>query len=254
MFFLLAIIQGLCEFLPVSSSAHLWLLPWLLKSPYQGLAIDVVFHFATLIAVILYFRKEILLILLRFWQKPFPLYKTELGLLVLATLPAGLIGLFFQNKIENLLRSPFLIAFNSAFFALVLLYAHKRLSSEKSLDFKKSLLIGIAQVLSLAPGVSRSGITYSAGRLLGLPALEAFRFSMLLSVPTILGASIVEAPRLIQEGEMRATLFPFLLAFLVGLLAIALFQRLIKSKRGILLLSLYRFLLAAVIVLVALKR
>jgi undecaprenyl-diphosphatase len=253
MFFWLAILQGLCEFLPISSSAHLWFLPWFFKIPYQGLLIDVVFHLATLFALLFYFRKEFGRILLNFWQKPLPLFNNELILLLLATFPAGVLGWFFREGIEKYLRSPFLIAFNSAFFGLLLIYAHYYSSIRSSLDFKKALFVGCAQALSLAPGVSRSGITYTAGRLMGLSPLQSFRFSMLLSVPTILGASLLEMPDFLKAEKVVFFLPYFFLSFIVGLFAIFLFQKLIKSRSGILFVGTYRIFLSMIIILLALK-
>lgn len=188
----LALVQGLTEFLPVSSSAHLILVPQLLGWPDQGLAFDVAVHLGTLIAVVAYFRRDIVVLFLA-WLASITrrAMSAEARLawgVILGTIPAGLFGLAFKDVIETHLRSPLVIAVTTIVFGLLLWLADKRsrLSrDEYTLNWQDFLVIGGAQALALIPGTSRSGITITAGLLLGLTREAAARYSFLLSIPII---------------------------------------------------------------------
>lgn len=188
----LALIQGLTEFLPVSSSAHLILVPRLLAWPDQGLAFDVAVHLGTLIAVVAYFRRDIIVLFLA-WLTSItqrvmsPEARLAWGV-ILGTIPAGLVGLAFKDVIETHLRSPLVIAATTIIFGLLLWLADKRSRLERSeytLNWQDFLVIGGAQAMALIPGTSRSGITITAALLLGLTREAAARFSFLLSIPII---------------------------------------------------------------------
>jgi len=188
----LALVQGLTEFLPVSSSAHLILVPKLLNWPDQGLAFDVAVHLGTLIAVVSYFRKDIVTLFLA-WigsisgKGMTPEAKLAWGV-ILGTIPAGLVGLLFKDYVELYLRSPLVIAASTIIFGLLLWYADKRSKLERSeltLGWQDFLVIGGAQALAMIPGTSRSGITITAALLLGLTREAAARYSFLLSIPII---------------------------------------------------------------------
>ncbi len=188
----LALIQGLTEFLPVSSSAHLILVPQLLGWPDQGLDFDVAVHLGTLIAVIAYFRHDIVKLFLA-WvasvtkRTMTPEARLAWGV-ILGTIPAGLVGLAFKDYIEVYLRSPMVIAVTTIIFGLLLWLADRRARlerSELSLNWQDFLVIGGAQAIALIPGTSRSGITITAGLLLGLTREAAARYSFLLSIPII---------------------------------------------------------------------
>ena len=192
----LALVQGLTEFLPVSSSAHLILVPRLLGWPDQGLAFDVAVHLGTLIAVLAYFRGDVATLFLA-WSRSLVagpdgrVVSAEARLawgVILGTVPAGLVGLAFKDVIEVHLRSPLVIAATTIVFGLVLWYADRRARlarDELSLGWGDFLVIGCAQALALVPGTSRSGITITAGLLLGLSREAAARYSFLLSIPII---------------------------------------------------------------------
>ena len=192
----LALVQGLTEFLPVSSSAHLILVPRLLGWPDQGLAFDVAVHLGTLIAVVAYFREDILRLLLAWTRSLSGLGRAATldadarlawGVIV-GTIPAGLVGLAGKGLIETHLRSPLVIATTTIVFGLVLWYADRRARlarDEHTLRWRDFLLVGAAQALALVPGTSRSGITITAGLLLGLTREAAARYSFLLSIPII---------------------------------------------------------------------
>jgi len=188
----LALVQGLTEFLPISSSAHLILVPQLLGWDDQGISFDVAVHLGTLIAVVFYFRADILRLAVAFFTSlPGKGMSQDAKLawgVLLGTVPAGLFGLTFKDAIETHLRSPLVIAATTIIFGLLLWYADqtsKRLRGEHTLSWKDFIFIGMAQAIALIPGTSRSGITITAGLLLGLTREAAARYSFLLSIPII---------------------------------------------------------------------
>ncbi len=202
----LSIVQGISEFLPISSSAHLILTPKLLGWKDQGLAFDVALHVGTLIAILWYFREDLLPLLRDFFaslKKRQNVGESSVvwGVLI-GTIPVGLVGLFGKDFIEENLRSPLVIAFSTIFFGAVLYLADKRAGSKDILhvSLKIALIIGIAQALALIPGTSRSGITMSAALMLGFSRVASARFSFLLSIPVILLAGGLESLKLINEG------------------------------------------------------
>lgn len=194
---LLALIQGITEFLPISSSAHL-ILPFdILGWKDQGLAFDVAVHLGTLIAVIIYFWRDLVGLLLGFFQQVSGKRNAEGQFaiqLIVASLPIIAIGLLLKSLVENELRTAEVIAYSTVIFGIVLYIADrmsKRQLAENELTLSHALLIGVAQCLALIPGTSRSGITMSAALALGYTRQSASRISFLLSVPTILGASVL---------------------------------------------------------------
>jgi undecaprenyl-diphosphatase len=204
----LGLAQGLLEFLPVSSSAHLILIPRFLGWPDQGLAFDVAVHVGTLAAVILYFRED-LAVMSRDWMVSIrggpltPGGRLAWGVLA-GTVPAGVAGLLINAEVEGRLRSPDIIAFATLGFGLLLWWADRRgrrLRDEHTLTWKDVLAIGAAQALSLVPGTSRSGITMTAGLAMGLDRRGAARFSFLLSVPIILFAGAFKTTELLWGAE-----------------------------------------------------
>lgn len=188
---ILALVQGLTEFLPISSSAHLILVPILSDWPDQGLAFDVAVHVGTLSAVVLYFRSELKTMFFDWLGSLRGNHTPDSRLawaVLLGTIPVGLAGLIFQDFISDNLRTPLVIASTTIIFGLVLWLAdcNKNLSrNEHSIGWKDVFIIGFAQAISLIPGTSRSGITIAAAMLLGLNRQAAARFSFLLSIPVI---------------------------------------------------------------------
>ena len=196
---ILAIVQGLTEFLPVSSSAHLILTPIIFNWQDQGLAFDVAVHVGTLLAVVSYFRKE-LIKMTRSWSRSVVTRQfdadAKLAWAVLfGTIPVGLAGLIFKDYIEINLRSPLVIAIATLVFAFFLWIADRYAKQERdeyNIRWTDVLIIGLAQALALIPGTSRSGATMTAALLMGLTRQAAARFSFLLSIPTIvLGGGLV---------------------------------------------------------------
>lgn len=186
---LLAFVQSATEFLPVSSSGHLVLMDTLGISN-QNLLMDIALHVGTLIAVCAFFSKDIIALLTGFWHKG---SEQKLGIsLIIATMPTLIAGFFLENIIETVFRSPAIIAYTSIFYGLLLWVADKFSSKSKNLvqiTYLHALYIGLAQVLALIPGTSRSGITMTCSRFLGYQRTDCAKFSMLLSIPVIgLGA------------------------------------------------------------------
>lgn len=205
---ILALVQGLTEFLPISSSAHLILVPVLTGWQDQGLAFDVAVHFGTLAAVVAYFRQE-LSGMARAWGSSLVTRNPDDEALLawavlLGTIPLGLSGLLFHDYVETYLRSPLVIATTTIVFGLLLGYADKvgpQTRCEYRLDAGRVAVIALSQVLALIPGTSRSGITITAGLLVGLDRKASARFSFLLSVPAIAMAALYETVNLIEAAE-----------------------------------------------------
>ncbi len=206
---LLALIQGLTEFLPISSSAHLILAPYVFGYADQGLAFDLAVHLGTLIAVVLYFRREILLMLQDWFVSLSPGGKptanSRLGWsIILATIPVMLIGVLIKDLVENQLRAPQIIAATTIIIGLLLWWADrysKRNMGIGSMNLKHALFIGVAQAIALIPGTSRSGITMAAALMLGYTREAASRFSFLLSIPTILASVLWVGKDLLSSEE-----------------------------------------------------
>lgn len=201
----LGIVQGVCEFLPVSSSAHLILIPWLLGWDDGGLTFDVALHFGTLIALLIYFRKDwILFIKSLFEVRPkyfFSPNKIEnanarLALFIIyATIPGAIMGLLLEKKAESAFRSPLLIGTTLAVMGLALYISDKKGRQSRNLNqmsFGDSMLIGIAQGLAVVPGFSRAGVTITMALLEGYDRQSAAKFSFFLSMPIIAGACILK--------------------------------------------------------------
>lgn len=236
---IIGIIQGLTEFFPVSSTGHLVVLEhfWGIRG---SLAFDVFVHAGSFLAILIYFRKEIFNILSSFFEiLKRPKIETPsqkmIILLLLGSLPAGVLGFFLADIIENYLRDIRLVAFNLIFFGLILYWVDKKIKHTKTIEklsFGQALGIGCFQALALMPGVSRSGITIMGGLLFGLKKDEAVEFSFLLSLPTIFGAILKEALNFRGEILTMGTLEVFLLflsSFLASLFAISFLLNFVKK-------------------------
>jgi len=248
---ILGFVQGAGEFLPISSSAHLILAPWLFGFKDPGLFFDVALHFGTLIAVVSYFFWDwVEIFRLAFKNFQFSIFNFQsisndsilnykkttsyqppainyspkmLWLLVLATIPGVLAGYFLESQAETVFRSPLLIAFTLSFVGLVLYLAdkyHKHRKNINEISWMGSFLIGLSQALAIIPGVSRSGATITAGLAMGLKRQSAARFSFLLSTPIIFGAALVKMPQLLQNGLDIFLVAGLLSAAVSGYLAI----------------------------------
>ena len=251
----LALVQGLTEFLPISSSAHLILVPLLTDWPDQGLAFDVAVHVGTLTAVVVYFRKEIKTMFFA-WLASLKGKHTEDSKLawavLIGTIPVGLAGLLFKDYISDELRTPLVIATTTIIFGLLLGYADwkgKRQRDEYSLSWKDIIIIGCAQAVALIPGTSRSGITITAGLMLGLTAPAAARFSFLLSIPVIMlagGVETLDYLKVANMGDMKDLVYGALISAFSAYLCIHFFLMLLE-KIGMTPIVIYRLLLGVVL-------
>lgn len=226
---ILALVQGITEFLPISSSGHLVLTSQVLGWPDQGLIIDIAVHVGTLFAVMLYFWRDMIRIGVGCGQLAMlrPGVEARLALnLIIATIPVVIVGFLAKSYIETYLRSAEVIAWTTLGFG-VLLWLVDRLGLTirriEHLGVFNALFIGVAQVLALVPGTSRAGVTITAARLLGMERSEAARFSMLMSIPTILGAGLLIGLDLYESGDVALRTDVFLavgLSFVTALVAI----------------------------------
>ena len=205
--FVLALLQGFTEFLPISSSAHLILPSKILGWADQGLAFDVATHMGTLAAVILYFRRDVLSITQGWLTTGFSKRmdnNARLGwAIVIATVPAGLVGLIYNDWIETNLRSSEVIAYATIGFGLLLLVADQKANEHKNIlqmTLLAAVIIGLFQALALIPGTSRSGITITAALFLGFQREAAARFSFLISIPLILAAGLLKTKDLVEQA------------------------------------------------------
>ena len=204
--FILAVVQGLTEFLPISSSAHLILVPVILQWPDQGLVFDVAVHVGSLSAVMFYFRHEVANMTTAWFgsvlQRQHNRDSRLAWWVILGTVPAVLFGLLFKDVIETDLRSPLVIAWATIGFGVLLGVAdkiQKHTRDEYSMSWKDVLVVGLFQALALIPGTSRSGITMTAGLFLGLNRDAAARFSFLLSIPLIIASGLFKTRDLIES-------------------------------------------------------
>lgn len=237
---IVAVIQGITEFLPVSSSGHLILLPTLTGTPDQGLAIDVAVHVGTLLAVILYFWPDVRIAaqgVTRLVQGKVDTQGAFLALcLVTATIPALLAGLAIKvTGLDDAMRSAVVIGWTMLIFGLVLYWADKRGPLNRTAErwtIKHAGLMGLAQCLALIPGTSRSGITITAARALGYQREEAAKLSMLMSIPVIIASGIVLSVDVVAEANwavMRDATIAAAFAFIAALAALVLMMRLLRS-------------------------
>jgi undecaprenyl-diphosphatase len=256
----LGMVQGLTEFLPVSSSGHLLLGQYFLGLDQArfGLSFDVALHLGTLVAVVSFFWRDLvrmaLAFLRSFWRRDLSDPDQRLAYLVLAsTVPAALIGYLLEDFFETVVRSPWVVVFNLMLVGVLFIVGEavgQRTRPASKLTFREAIGIGLAQAAALVPGVSRSGATMTLGLFLGLRREEAARFSFLMSVPIIAGAGILQLGKVVSEGMSAYGILLFGVGFVssavVGYLAIRFFLRFVvdHSLRAF---AYYRFGLAAVV-------
>lgn len=229
---ILGLVQGLSEFLPISSSGHLILVPWLFGwNDFEGIggasvqkAFDVALHIGTLIAVVAYFRRDLAryvtkgigLVVRR--ERPVDPDGRLAWLLVLSALPAAAVGAVFENTIDEQLGTPFIIACSLIFFGLLLYVADRRTGTRTIDDYRAgdALKVGAAQVLALNPGTSRSGITITAARFLGFDRDAAARASFLMAIPVTAGAIVFKVGKLAADGIPDGLLGPMIVGIITS--------------------------------------
>ena len=251
-YFFIGFIQGVTEFLPISSSGHLVLISEVTSWKDQGLFTDIAVHGGTLIAVLIYLRKEIIKILKNFFQfKSFD--NIIIFKIIIATLPAIIIGFFIYNYIETYFRNLKVVAWTSIIFGIILFFADKQDSKNYSWDkigFKNAIIIGLFQVLAFIPGSSRAGVTITGARFLGINRTNATIFSMLLSIPIILASLTLSVFDLsnssINEIHLEQSFFAAIVACITAFLSIHLMMSLIQ-KTNFNLFIIYRICLGFVL-------
>ena len=252
-------VQGITEFLPVSSTAHLILLPWFLGWPDPGLAFDVALHIGTLVALLIYFRAEWIALTL----SAFDLIRgrTEDAnarmalLIIIGTIPGAIAGALFEHRVEDSLRSPLVIATTLILLAIVLVIAELKGRRKKDLydlSTADAVTVGFAQALAIVPGVSRSGVTITAGLFRGIKRDAAAKFSFYLSTPIVAGAAASQVLHIMKAGVTGEQMTPLLIGIvssgIVGYLAIAFLLRYLQTHNTFLFVY-YRIALGIVVLL-----
>ncbi|HUT85464.1 MAG TPA: undecaprenyl-diphosphate phosphatase [Elusimicrobiales bacterium] len=250
---ILGILQAITEFLPISSSAHLTILPYFAKWQYQGLGFDVALHFGSLVGVLFYFRKDWIEIIGSAFSKVKKDNSNMLWFLVLATVPGALAGLFLEGYAETIFRNPRLIATTLIAFALILYAADKKSAKNENakFDLKSALLIGLFQAMAIVPGVSRSGITITVALILGFTRNKSAKISFLLSTPIILGAVLFEFKNFTPSQINPALIIGFLASAVTSWLAIKFLLNFVK-KHPFNIFVIYRIILGICIVIFSL--
>jgi undecaprenyl-diphosphatase len=262
----LAIIQGLTEFLPVSSTAHLTIIPDLLHWQDPGLSFDVALHVGTLVAVLVYFFRDWVQVILNGigisyrGSHPDENSRSLLWLLVLGTIPAALAGLKFEKYADQALRTPYIIGGAMIVFGILMWIADRAGTARNGLDQMTgfdAITVGIAQALAIIPGVSRSGITLTAARFRGFGREAAARFSFLLSTPIIAGAAAKKGWELHKDGLPEAMRLPYLVGIVVsavvGLIVIAFFMKYLR-RHSLSVFVWYRIVFGIIVVALAFFR
>lgn len=258
--FVLGLVQGLGEFLPISSSAHLIVTPWLFGWRDLGLGFDVALHMGTLLAVVGYFRNDIVLLLKGFWHSLHKstrdlesnIYQKLSWLIIIASIPAALIGKLLEKQAETIFRSPLLVAGTVSIFGILIWFVDRLGKKEKNLDrISKldALLIGFGQALAIIPGVSRSGATMATGLLRGFKREDAARFSFLMSIPIILGAGVLKVGEFGHGVSMQMVVVGFISSAIFGFLSIKYLLRYL-AKHDFTVFVWYRLFFAALILVV----
>lgn len=239
----LAILQGLTEFLPISSSGHLVLAEHLLGVKKSGIDFEVFVHLGTMLSVIVLFWKDIVGILKSFFTKIFQFDKLKTNfqtdenfktaiLILWASIPAGVVGILFEEKIESAFQNPKLTSLFLIVTGLILFSTRfAKNNPEKDFNFASSLFVGVAQAFAILPGISRSGSTISAGMLAGINGVKSARFSFLLSIPAISGATLLKTMEIFKFSlfeQIPQLIFSALISFVVGCIAIKFLLKIIS--------------------------
>ncbi len=252
---ILGTVQGLTEFLPVSSSAHLFLVRWLLRWPEPGLAFDVVLHLGSLLALLAYYWRDWLDMGMSLADgRAMP--RRLLFMLVIASIPGAIIGVLLEKQAETTFRSPVLIATTLALMGIAL-WACDSIGSRKrkieDITFVDALLIGLSQALAIIPGVSRSGATITTARLLGIDRPDAANFSFLMATPIIAGAGMLEVHKLFHSGLAAQLGCGFVASAVFSILAIVGLLRFVLT-RSYQPFAIYRIIIGIAVIAIAMSR
>lgn len=262
---ILGLVQGLTEFLPVSSSGHLILMPYLFNWTSQEISFDVALHFGTALAVLIFFYKDWINMLLSFKEDIISKNLSNLHLLrhdtkqlitiFIVSIPVGIIGVLFESDIEYLFRNPSVVAIMLILVSIVMWlaeYTYKKISHKREISFTNALIISLSQILALIPGTSRSGISLSAGLFRGIERESVAKFSFLLATPIILGATLVNLPDLLDaNGNLFYVLVGVITSFLSGFIAIRFLLKYLRNN-SLNLFIIYRLILGVIILILVL--
>jgi len=252
---ILGMVQGLTEFLPVSSSAHLVIVPWFMRWDDPGLAFDVALHLGTLLALLIFYWREWLAMLTSLVNGD-RANRRLLTLLIVASVPGAIIGLMFEKQAETVFRSPSLIALTLALMGVALWFFDKEWPRERKMNeigLRDALVIGLSQAFAVIPGVSRSGSTITMARILRMDRQDAANFSFLMATPIIAGAGLIESRHFFNAGLDSSVLVGFSAAAVFGLIAIAALIRFLRTRSyGVF--AWYRVVLGALVFAVAVTR
>jgi undecaprenyl-diphosphatase len=244
---ILGIVQGLTEFIPVSSTAHLILFPWFFNwgGQLDTLTFDVALHAGTLLALFLCFWKD--------WVDLITKDHKKLGFIIMASIPAGITGFLLNDLVEEKLRSPYIISISLVLVGIFMLISEKMVKNRNfdKINLSDAIVIGISQTLALIPGVSRSGITISTGIFLGIDRSDSAKFSFLLSTPIIAGAVLLHTKKIITGNvvyDPQIFIIGFTASAITGFIAIKFLLSFFK-KHPMNIFAYYRFILAAVIII-----
>ena len=219
---ILGILQGLTEFLPVSSSGHLVLAQTLLHVKSSGVSFEVTLHLGTVLSVLVYFRKQLGLMILSLFKKEMVEERKMIGLLILGTIPAGVVGLLFKDFFESAFSSPLLTSVMLLVTGFILFLSRFSKSGKKPVGLWSAIGMGLGQAAAIFPGVSRSGSTIVAGMLSGVQPSKAAEFSFLLAIPAIGGAAILEGKQLLSLSSdmIGHYIAGMVFSFVFGLIAV----------------------------------
>lgn len=253
--FVLGVVQGLTEFLPVSSSAHLVIVPWLLNWEDPGLAFNITIHLGTLLALLIFYWRQWLAMAASLVNDDRE-NRRLLLLLVVASVPGAIIGLLFEKQAETVFRDPRLIAATLALMGIALWFFDRRQPLERKIGeigLYDALLIGLSQAFAVIPGVSRSGSTITMARILRMERQDSANFSFLMATPIIAGAGLVETRHFLHGGITASVNVGFLASAVFGLIAISALIRFVRTRTyGVF--AWYRLALAAAVIVIALVR
>lgn len=253
---ILGIVQGIGEFLPISSSAHLVLIPWLMGWPYAGLTFDVALHMGTLFAVISFFGRDWFVLAVDGLRGRRTTYGRLFWYLVVATIPGAFLGYMLEGYAETVFREPLVIGAMLILMGLILWAVDSRAKAIKNLEdisLKDSLFIGFSQALAIIPGVSRAGITMTAGRFLNLDRETSARFSFLLSTPIIFGAGVSQLSEISMADLNGSFILGVITSAVVGFLSIKFLLRYLSS-RSFLIFVWYRLAIGIIVMGLAIFR
>ena len=251
---ILSVIQGITEFLPISSSAHLILFPLFNENPYQGRSFDVCLHFGCLLAVLYYLREDLIFYMKNlFYNKNKSLSIVFIKLMIIGTIPVIIFGSFITLVKWNFSNTIILIGWTTLLFGILLGLSDLKKITKNEFNFKDAFLIGIFQALAVIPGVSRSGAVITLGRFLGYSRFNSSKFSLFLSIPVIISATVLELIKLSIEEKFilnKEYLIGITLTFLIALTTIKLFMNFIE-KMSLSIFVTYRIFLGLIILFIA---